>query len=110
MIGEIFNDEGIIRPLETTYMNIKPTASKVDHFGRMYTIELVRNAKNGRADFELFLELHRRAAERHLKRHTKYEWDDSLDESRSTNTNAAFLRNYDQKWGICVRNGHTYMV
>jgi hypothetical protein len=110
MIGEIFNNEGIIRPLKAAYMSIKPAPSKVDYFGRMYTAELVRNAKSGKADFELFFELHRRAAARHLKHHTRYEWDDNIDGSCSADTNAVFLGNYDRKWGIFVRNGHTYVV
>jgi hypothetical protein len=41
MYGEIFNDQGIIRSLQPYQMNIKPNSQKVDHFGRMYTIELV---------------------------------------------------------------------
>jgi hypothetical protein len=110
MYGEIYDDQGIIRPLQAYQMNIRPNPQNVDHFGRMYTRELVREAERGRGDFELFMELHRRAAKTHLKGHERYDWDGNIENSQFTNANAVFLRDYDRKWGIYERNGNSFML
>ena len=110
MYGEIFDDQGIIRPLQPYQMNIKPDPQKADHFGRMYTFELVREAKRRIGDFELFIELHRRAAKNHGEGRKRLGWDDYLDNYQFTNANAVFLRNYDRKWDIYERNGNSYVL
>ncbi len=56
------------------------------------------------------MELHRRAAKNHLKGRERYEWDNNLDNFEFTNANAVFLRDYDRKWGICERNGNSYVL
>jgi hypothetical protein len=110
MSREIFDNQGIIRPLQAPQMNIRPKTQKVDYFGRMYTIELVREAKRGRGDFELFMELHRRAAKKHLKDGERYEWDSTFDNCQLRNANALFLRNYDRKWSVYEKNGNSYVL
>jgi hypothetical protein len=110
MYGEIYDDQGIIRPLQAYQMNIRPDPKKVDHFGRMYMRELVREAEKGRGDFELFMELHRRAAKTHLKGLERYDWDGNYENSQFTNANAVFLRDYDRKWGIYERDGNSFML
>lgn len=66
----------------------------------------MRRAGSGVGDFELFMELHRRVAEQHLKHKTRYGWDD---ESGYSNENAVFIRGYDRKWGIVQKRCSTYM-
>jgi len=103
----LFGTEGRIRPLKDSHMEANSNREKVDRYGRMYTRELVDGAKEGVKDFELFMELHRRAAEKYLKHNTRYDWDDEVGYS---NGNAVFIRNYDWKWNIIQRGGSTYMM
>ena len=91
-------------------METSSNRGKVNHYGQKHTSALVDDAQNGVEDFELFMELHRRAAERHLKHNTRYEWDDKFGESRCSNANAVFVRDYGLKWGILQRGGSTYMM
>jgi hypothetical protein len=107
MHGEIFDEEGRIRSLDPSYILTIPDREKVNKYGQIYTYELVRKAKNGDATFELFMELKRRAAWRHLKKpYDRFEWDDEIG---YTNAHAMFLSNYDRKWGIILLDNLTYM-
>jgi hypothetical protein len=75
----------------------------------MYTRELVRLAKKGERYFELFMELHRRATERQLKKKKIYDWDGRDADSRYTGDDADFIKDYDWKWGVVRKNGCSYM-
>jgi hypothetical protein len=105
-IDGIFDAQGVIRTLDPSYMLIIPNSKKVNYYGLMYTNELIKSAKRGETDFELFLELHRRAAEEHLKHNTRYYWDDEVGHSYK---NPVFIRDYDRKWGVFQMGNLTRM-
>jgi hypothetical protein len=106
---EIFDTEGHIRPIKQSYLDIQSDREKVNHYGRVYTRVLVNEAQRGVSDFELFIELHRRATKRHLTRDTRYDWDQKIENVRCKNSNAIFARDYDRKWQIFQKGGLTYM-
>jgi hypothetical protein len=108
--GGIFDEYGFIRPLRAYQMDIIPKAHLVNYYGRMYTNTLVLEAKAGTIDFELFMELHRQAAWRQIRGKLRYEWDNNTAYAAYTNTNALFLRDYDKKWSIFMRDGCTYKL
>lgn len=107
--GNIFDDEneGRLHPLLFEYMFIRPNAERVNYYGRMYTRTLVSEARDGGKDFELFMELYRRATIHHLKGRQRYDWDNSTEPGGRFNRNAVFVGDYDKKWHIIQRNGCT---
>ena len=106
---EIFDKNGRIRPLKDRHMATSSNRQKVNKYGRMYTLKLVSDAQGGASDFELFMELHRRAAEHFLKHRKRYDWDNKLNDSIPGDADMVFTGEYDRKWGVYQRNGCSYM-
>jgi hypothetical protein len=105
----IFGKDGRILPFKDRYMDTPSHREKVNEYGRMYTNKLVSDAKAGVKDFELFMELHRRASQRFLKEQTRYDWDNKFDDPQLSNEEVWFIRDYDRKWGIYQKGGLSYM-
>jgi len=103
----IFDKDGRIRTFKPSHLNFPSNREKVDYYGRKYTSTLVDDAKKGAEDFELFMELKRRAAEEHLKHNIRIKWDN---EDGYSNANAAFIKEYDRKWKIIQKGCLTYMM
>jgi hypothetical protein len=67
---------GTIRPLECRHLKFDTRPLKVNEYGAMDVDTLVSEAKQNNTDFELFIELHRRAARNfEEKRGQRYDWD-----------------------------------
>ena len=80
---------------------------KVAQYARIYTCILVREARQGNIDLELFLELHRRATEQFLKDGTLFRWNHGEGTCWDHFSNARLIRQYDAKWGIVKVDGVT---
>jgi hypothetical protein len=106
---EIFDAEGHLWPIKPADLDISSTPEKVNYYGAMYTRVLVSDSRKGVKDFELFMELHRRATQRYLLHDTRYEWDQKVENVWYKNANAIFVRDYDRKWQVFQRGGLTYM-
>ena len=107
--NQIFDAYGHIRPIKAFHISIPSSREKVHYYARMYTNVLVSDARRRSREFELFMELHRRAKKQTLTHGTQYPWDQEVDKLNYKNANAIFVREYDRKWQIFERGGMTYM-
>jgi hypothetical protein len=105
----IFDAEGQLLPIKPADLDIHSIPKNVNCYGRMYTRVLVSEAKKGIQDFELFMELHRRATRKFLLHGTRYDWDKRVENVRHKNANTIFVRDYDRKWQVFHKGGMTYM-
>lgn len=93
-----------LNPITEAILEIAPNPNKVEHFSRMLTYALLREAKDSKKEFEIerFMELHRRATEYWVKEGGKKRenWDAVFISPEAERTNARLVRLYDRKWGI----------
>ena len=107
--NQIFDIYGHIRPIKAFHTDVPSSREKVHYYARMYINALVSDARRGNREFELFMELHRRATKQTLTHGTQFTWDPKVDKINYKNANAILVREYDRKWQIFERGGRTYM-
>lgn len=110
MLVPIFDSRDNLLPLTEAHLDIRPRPDLVQQFGYMYTWILLRRAKKDlTGEFELFLELHRRAADHHAKTGKKEKWDyggpGGEEGERNMSARRKWLRVYAEKWMIAKTPG-----
>jgi len=107
--GPLLDQRGNLLPIENKDLEVSSKAEQVNEYARMYNYTLLREARKGVYEFELFMELHRRATQKYLKDGTRYSWDTVSIPGEYQNQNAIMVSKYDRKWKIVQRGGLTYM-
>jgi hypothetical protein len=102
------DNRGSLVPITNGDLMFPSRPHKVVEYGIMYTWTLVRKARLENLDLELFLELHRRAAEQLLKDGTLVKWNRE-GTCWDHFSNARLIREYDAKWVIIKADGFTYL-
>jgi len=95
-----FFDEGRnLMLLEPAHLDIKPRPDFVNYYGPIYTWRLLNLARKGNTDFELFMELHRRAKNNYNRSRVPPEdWDQAADTKEKQESNERILEAYERKW------------
>lgn len=73
--GPLLDQRGNLLPIENNDLDVPSKAEQVNEYARMYNYTLLREARKEVYEFELFMELHRRATQKYLKGGTRYSWD-----------------------------------
>lgn len=89
-----FDSSGNLQLLELAHLDIPPNRERVNHFGCFYTYKLRNRAAKGCVEFELFMELHRRATLEFLRHGTILSWDKAANSYELQEQNARLLKAY----------------
>jgi hypothetical protein len=107
--GPLLDQSGNLLPIENKDLGVPSKAERVNEYARMYDRTLLSEAQRGVTEFELFMELHRRATQKYLKDGNRYPWDTVSILGEHQSQNAIIVSKYDRKWKIVQRGGLTYM-
>ena len=106
----ILDRDGNLLPINEDDLQRPSRPEVVNHYANMYTAALVSEAKKTVIDFELFMELQRRATQRFLKDNSIHSWNRGGEKRFRQNANTRLVREYDRKCGIFQRGGKSYLT